>query len=419
MLVVAGIRKMIVKHIDIKTAFLYGEINENIYMKQPEGYIQDSDNKVCKLNKSIYGLKQSARVWNDKINNVLCSFGFRRGLADPCLYSKMIDGKWTFVLIYVDDIIVASELSESIISVEKLLSDSFEIKILGEISNFLGIEVHRNKNGIFCINQERYIDNILNKFSMQDSKPSKIPMDPGYYKLHDKSKQLERNDEYRAAIGSLLYLSVNTRPDIAASVGILSRKVCCPSEVDWVEVKRILRYLKGTKSYCPMLGNLNHSENQTFYGYADADWAECTDDRKSNTGFLFKLFGGTISWASRKQTCVTLSSTEAEYVALSEACQELKWLKLLLLDFNEFVSDPTVIYEDNQSCLKIVDNEKIGARTKHIDVKFHFAREMKSDGGVIFEYCPSSDMVADMLTKPLANVKIKRLSVEIGLMIRE
>lgn len=417
LLSIAGARKMIVKHIDIKTAFLYGEITEDLYMKQPEGFVDVGEpNLVCKLKKSIYGLKQSARVWNLKINDVLISNGFKKCVADPCLYSYECNGERIYLLIYVDDVILASVSSKLIKHAETILGNNFEIKLLGDIHNYLGIRVTRDNAGIFYLDQQRYIEKIVNQFSLQESKPSMIPIDPGYYKLVGNSNKLLRNDDYRSAIGSLLYISVNSRPDIAASVSILSRKVSCPTELDWCEVKRVIRYLNGTKKYTLALGGV-YDEQTMFYGYCDADWAEDVSDRKSNTGYLFKLFGGTISWCSRKQTCVALSSTEAEYVALAESCQELKWLQMLLEDFHELVQKPTVIHEDNQSCIKIVNGEKISSRTKHIDIKYHFVRDINLNGDAVIKYCPTADMVADVLTKPLANVKMKNIVPLLGLIV--
>ena len=190
----------------------------------------------------------------------------------------------------------------------------------------------------------------------------------------------------------------------------MSRKISCPTQYDWVQVKQVIRYLKGTKNIKQKLGDPNERNGKQIIGYADADWAGNVTDRKSTSGYIFKYNGGTISWSSRKQSCVSLSSTEAEYIKIAEACQEATYLKNLLLDFNQINEDSVIMYEDNQSCLKLIENEKMNQRTKHIDVKYHFAKSLKESGIVEFINCPTEDMVADLFTKPLLNIKLKKFS---------
>lgn len=413
LLTISGIKNMQVKHLDIKTAYLNGHLEEIVYMKQPKGF-EDKEHPefVCRLKKSIYGLKQSARAWNNKITEVLTAGGFKRGSADSCIFSKKILDNFIYVLIYVDDILIAAYVEQQFEEVEKLLSDNFETKIIGDIKYYLGIEVERNKNGIFYLHQQNYIEKILKFFNLENAKTSKIPLDSGYQNNSNIGKPLENNDLYRKAIGSLLYLSVNTRPDISASISILSRKVNNPNSNDWNEVKRVMKYLKLTKTLKLQLGEKDAENNLEIY--ADADWAGDDRDRKSTSGFIIKLYSSSISWSSKKQSTVSLSSTEAEYISLCEACQELQWIRQLMKDFNEQSAKITV-YEDNQSTLKMLDNEGVKTRSKHIDVKYHYIRELKKKKEVIFEYCPSDRMQADIMTKPLGFIKIQRLRESIGL----
>ena len=315
-----------------------------------------------------------------------------------------------YVVVHVDDVVVAHLEDAAIDFIADKLHDEFEITDLGNLKYYLGIHFERDQDNIFAIHQETYINKVLKRHGMSDAKPSKIPIDPGYLKRKEVEDKLHNNDEYRKAIGALLYISTNTRPDIAASVSITSRKVNSPSQADWVEVKRIMRYLKGTIGKRLVLGDVGQFETAQLLGYADADWASDSSDRKSNSGFIFKLCGGTISWASRKQQCVTLSSTEAEYVALSEATQEVLWLKRLLNDLHQNI-ERVVIKEDNQSCLRML--EKSNQRTKRIH-SFHFIKDVKKCGDVDYEYCPTTDMIADILTKPLAAVKTARFTELIG-----
>ena len=248
---------------------------------------------------------------------------------------------------------------------------------------------------------------------MEDAKISNVPLDPGYFKNRKNQPPIEHSEKYRQLIGALLYLAVNTRPDITASVAILSQHNKQPSSADWTEIKRVGRYLKGTKDYELILGQQKKEEE--LIGYADADWAENREDRRSNSGYVFRYLNATISWGCRKQTCVALSSTEAEYVALAEACQESIWISLLLEDFLDRKKNTTVIFEDNQSCLKLISNKKFSHRTKHIDTKFHLVKELKEGGTLDFKYCPTDQMLADMLTKPLNIIKLKYLAQKCGL----
>lgn len=397
---------------DVKTAFLNGDLTNEIYMKQPDGFVEcGKEQLVCKLKKSLYGLKQSARCWNSKINEVLLKSGFRRGSADLCLYVKGEGDNLIYVLIYVDDLIFASVKDEVIREEIENMKKYFEIKELGNLKCYLGINVERKEPATFYLDQKHYITQLLTEFKIEDAKGAKIPLDIGYFKLKE-SNALSNNELYRKVIGSLLYISTNTRPDICAAVSILSRKVSKPNQNDWNEVKRILKYLKGTINYKLAIGN-KFFEDTELIGYADADWAGDAQSRKSTSGYIFLFKNSAVSWASKKQDNVTLSSTEAEYVALSETCQEAMWLKCLLKDFGQ--SDKIKINEDNQSCLKLLKEGKMNPRTKHIDVKYHYIRELEETGQIQFIYCPTEFMLADIFTKPLQRVKFNKLRGLIGL----
>lgn len=413
LLSVAAKRNMKVKHLDVKTAFLYGELQETIYMEQPPGFKdQAHGDKVCKLNKSIYGLKQAAKVWNDTVKAALNRYGYKQSTVDPCLFFIRVKGKWCYVLIYVDDIITAYEDDDMASLLEENLRKDFDISSLGHISYYLGCQIERDLNGDFFINQNVYIKRIIEQSGMKDAKPSPIPLDTGYYKISDENK-LENNFFYQKIIGQLLYLSVNSRPDISASVSILSRKVNSPTKTDWNELMRVLRYLKGTGNLKLRLSN--NRINEELIGYSDADWAEDRIDRKSNSGFIFKFNGGTISWACRKQQCVAMSSCESEFIALCEASQETVWLRKLLDDMHEIQNEPTVLHEDNQSCIQWAENPKFSNRTKHIDTKIYFVCGVGKNREMTLTYCPTSEMIADLLTKPLNRIRLQKLRLMAGL----
>jgi len=415
LLTIAGRDKLQVRHYDIKNAFLNADLTETIYMRQPKEYeVKGKEHYVLKLNKSIYGLKQSANLWNKNISDKLEELGYTQGKTDSCLYIKHNKGIICYVTIYVDDIIMASNNTEEIIKLEKALSNMYTLTKLGRIKEYSGIQIETDKEGIYYIYQKKHIYNILKTYGLKDAKGSKIPLSVGYEGLED-DRSLQNNKNFRSLIGSLLYIATSTRPDIKASVAILSKKLNNPTETDWIEAKRIARYLKYTENYKLKLGN-NSQKDKGLIGYADANWAESKADRKSNNGYLFKYCGSTISWACRKQSCVTLSSAEAEYIALSDACQEMLWLKKLLQDFQENIQLPVKMYEDNQSCIKLASNQKFSKRSKHIDTKYHFIKDLSKDNKILLEYCPSENMLADMLTKAVQQIRLRKLSKGSGLM---
>lgn len=414
LLSIAGKRKLQVYHFDVKTAFLNGNLTESIYMKQPPGFeVDGSEGKVCLLRKSLYGLKQAARAWNQLIHSVLVNAGYRQSNADPCLYSK--DGYTKcYVLIYVDDILVISKSTKDIMDCFHTMNNSFETNNLGPVKHYLGLQLERDLEGNFMISQSTYINKVIEETGLSDAKESKMALNPSYNKSGAEEELLLNNKVYQKVIGSLLYLAVNSRPDISASISILARKVCKPNKEDWLELKRVLRYLKGTAHMKLKLSGSEKSE-ETFLGYADADWAESKDDRKSNSGYVFILNGGLVSWCCRKQTCVSLSSTEAEFIALAEACQEAKWLRSLIKDLDCKIEDTTTIFEDNQSCLKLLKSENFSNRTKHIDTKYFFIKDYIANNIIKCEYCPTESMLADIMTKPLPISRLEKLRGECGL----
>lgn len=400
LLAVASAKRMKVKHLDVKTAFLYGTLEEPIYMKQPQGFVAEGqEEKVCLLRRSIYGLKQAGRIWNQLFNKVLIDAKYVQSTNDPCFFTLVIGENVCYVLVHVDDIIAASGDDDMLVNLEKILKSKFEVNNLGDVRSYLGMEIQRNEHGWFGVNQTAYIRKVVNDTGLADAKPSNVPMDVSYRKQIATGDILVSNEQYRSLIGSLLYVSVNTRPDIAASVGILSQKVERPTQEDWNELKRVVKYLKGTANLSLVIGNGN--QNEDLIGYADADWAEDRMDRKSVSGHVFKFKGSTIGWKSKKQTVVAMSSAEAEYISLSETCRELIWLRRLLKDFHQLQDNATTVYEDNQSCLKLAQNENLSGRTKHIDTKKYFVKDYIDKGEIFCDFCPTGEMLADMLTKPL------------------
>lgn len=409
LLSVAGTRNLKVKHYDIKTAFLNGKLEEEIYLKQPPGFT--TGNKVYRLKKSLYGLKQAARVWNEVLKRSLLKNNCEQSQEDQCLYIRKSVNGTCYILVHVDDILVAGENEFEMEELMKSVGRDFELKDLGDVQQYLGIEVERTVYGDYAISQTKYIDKIIQTAGLQDAKASKFPMDTGYYKLE--GDELNSNEKYRQLIGSLLYLSTNTRPDISAAVSILSQRVINPRTTDMNEVKRLIRYLKGTRNMKLHLSSKNTDES--LVAYSDSDWAEDRVDRKSNSGFICYVLGGAVSWTCKKQDIVALSSTEAEYVALTETCKEVLWLKRLTNDFNILVPETTLIKTDSQSCVAMIYNQKSSGRTKHIDARYHFIRNQVEEKRVCLKYHPTETNVADLLTKPLGGTKIAALRRLAGL----
>lgn len=403
-----------VYHLDVKTAFLYGELAESIYMKQPTGF-SDGSAKVWLLKKSIYGLKQAARVWNQAIHKVFIDGGFEANKEDPCLYMKrMDDGHWCYILIYVDDMAVACK-PEDMSYVEQILSAHFEIENLGPIKEFLGMKITRDGDGNFEICHSGYIKKIASIFGLENAKSVGTPLSVSYYRNQNEQKEcLPDNTDYQKLIGHLLFLAINSRPDIAASISILGRRVSSPSQDDWTQLKNVVRYLMGSVNMKLKLSDVQ-GEKKNLVGYADADFAEDRDSRKSNSGQVFFLNGGAISWSCRKQTVVTLSSTEAEFVALSDACRETLWIRRLLKNMRESMEQPTVIYEDNQSCLEYIKKEKFSLRMKHVDTDAHFVKDYVDKRIVKCAWVPTDEMIADLFTKPLSLGKHTKFRSLIGL----
>ena len=412
LLSVAGLRNYSVKHYDIKTAFLNGKLDDEIYLKQPPGYQFKNKEKVYRLKKSLYGLKQAARVWNQTLHESLIKNGCKQSETDKCLYSLTSGGEVSYVLIHVDDLLVASSSEQHGDELMCSVGKDFELKNLGEVKQYLGINIRKDDAGNFVISQSDYIEKIIEAAGLGEAKISKFPLDTGFYKLVGKA--LSTNEEYRKLIGMLLYLTTNTRPDIAASISILSQKVSNPRDVDLNEVRRVIRYLKGTKHAHLRLGSRDFKNN--LFAYSDANWAEDKEDRKSNSGYFVSVCGGATSWSCRKQEIVALSSTEAEYVALSETCKEVTWMRRIAKDLNITLSSATSIFTDSQSSISMINNKKFSNRTKHIDTKFHFVQDLVNNQQVNLVYHPTETNIADMMTKPLGSIKIKVLRELGGLM---
>lgn len=413
----AAKNKLMIHQLDAVTAFLNGDLEEQIFMVQPEGF-DDGSGRVCSLKKSLYGLKQSSRVWNKRLNEVLLKFGLQRSEVDQCVYYCINGEMILYVAIYVDDVLVFCNDMDVINQLKLDLSTNFKMKDLGEAFSVLGVRITRDKqSGAISIDQTKYIEDVLNRFSMSECKPVSTPMDVGQKLTSEMSptdefeKQEMAKVPYMQAVGCLLFASQITRPDISYAVNVLSRFNVNPGKSHWAAVKRVMRYLKGTIDK----GLTYKCEPSDLVGFCDADWAGDIDDRRSTTGYLFTLQDGAISWCTRRQRTVALSSTEAEYMAMVAAMQESIWLQRLQRELIQCPQEPMILYCDNKSAILIAQNNSFSNRTKHVDLKVKFVKEKLEKKEVILKYVDTKNMIADFLTKAVCTDKLNMLSSKSGL----
>lgn len=386
------------QQLDVKTAFLNGTLNENIYIYPPKG-VKCETGKVLKLKRSLYGLKQSSKCWNDEINSYLLELGFVRSENDFCLYSKTYENEKVYLLIYVDDIILAGPNLQCINKVKEKLMYRFKMKDKGNLKNFLGLEVfYDRENGILKISQIKYIKALLKRFNMEECKTSSIPIDSKLKLDFCTDKNNNTRKPFRELVGCLMYLSLGTRPDIRYALSYFSRFQDRATDETWFYLKRVLRYLRGTDK---MGLEYRRGTNKELTCYVDSDWGGDTHDRKSVTGFLFKIFNNTFMWTTRKQQCVSLSTSEAELIALCSAVSEGLWIRKLIKDFNVDIQYIT-FYEDNQGCIAIIKNPTNNRRVKHVDLKYNFVCENLRKGYINIVYIETNNQQADILTKGLS-----------------
>ncbi|KAI3472572.1 hypothetical protein Pfo_029356 [Paulownia fortunei] len=395
---------------DVKTAFLNGNIKEEIYMKQPEGFISSgSEQKVCKLQRSIYGLKQASRSWNIRFDETIKMFDFHKNPDEPCVYKKVSGSAVTFVVLYVDDILLIGNDVGMLQSTRTWLSNQFSMKDLGDASFILGIKIYRDRSRrMIGLSQSMYIDKVLKRFSMEESKRGFLPMSHGVSLSKVMSPKTPEEREkmaripYASAIGSIMYAMLCTRPDIAHALSVTSRYQSNPGEEHWKAVKMILKYLRRTKDIFLIYGN----GELKLEGYTDSSFQSDIDDSKSMSGYIFTLNGGAVSWKSSKQETTADSTTEAEYIAASDAAKEAVWIRNFIqgLDVIPSIVDPVMIYCDNNGAIAQAKEPRSHQRSKHIMRRYHLIREIIGRGDVIVDRVASAENVADPLTKPLALV---------------
>ncbi|KAH9743690.1 hypothetical protein KPL70_003387 [Citrus sinensis] len=407
LLSIAAVLDYEIWQMDVKTAFLNGHLEENIYMHQPDGFIQrGQEHMVCKLQRSIYGLKQASRSWNIRFDQAIKSLGFIQNIDEPCVYKKIQEKSVAFLILYVDDILLIGNDIGILTTIKSWLAKQFDMKDLGEASYILGIKLLRDrKNKTLALSQAVYIDKILARFSMENSKTGLLPFRHGITFSKDQSpktsKEIERMRQvpYVEAVGSLMYAMLCTRPDICFAVGMVSRYQSNPGPEHWTAVKHIMKYLKRTKNYM-----LVYSGDELIpVGYTDSDFMSDKDSRKSTSDYVFTLGSGAISWRSVKQSCIADSTTEAEYVAASEAAKEAVWLRKFLQDLEVVpaVTAPLKLFCDNSGAVAQSKEPRNHKKQKHIERKYHLIRDIVQRGDVEVTQIASQQNLADPFTKAI------------------
>jgi hypothetical protein len=356
---------------DVKTTFLNGLIEEEVYIEQPQGFeVEDIKTHVCKLKKALYRLKRAPRAWYSRINSFLMSLGFTKSKVDSNLYFKVVNDELVILLLYVDDLFLTRE-EKLITDCKKKLDANFEMKDLGLMHYFLGLEVWQSLERIF-LNQGKYAVEIMKRFDMLECKAMNIPMETKLKLLVDTSLELVDAIMYRHIIGSLMYLT-NNIPDICFVVNNLSQYLVEPKHVHLVAAKHVMRYLKGMLEY-----GLSYTRDHDFilYGYTDSDWNGSVSDRKSTSECSSSLGSAMTSCQSKKQSSISLSMTEAEYIAICFASCEAIWLQKLLTGLFDLEMEATMILCDNQSCIKMTKNLVFHDKSKHIKIWYHYIRDM-------------------------------------------
>ncbi|KAH9139250.1 hypothetical protein AeRB84_016475 [Aphanomyces euteiches] len=382
---------------DVKTAFLNGKIDCLIFMEQPPGSFVSSKSRrdyICRLKKSLYGLKQAPHLWYWTFVEFMTSKGFTRLHKDRCVFLHTSDDGFTIVSLYVDDLLIIAPTTSLVSSMKLSLFDRFQMKDLGEARDILGWQIERNRSArTLFLHQTRYCETVVTRFDMASSHPVHTPFECTT-KL-SKSQCASTPDDiafmaskpYRSLVGSLMYLAMGTRPDLAFPLQQLSQFLENPGPAHWRAAKRVLRYINGTRSRGLLLGGSDFIHKPFLSAYVDADYANCKDTRRCVSGYVLLLLGSPISWLAKKQNIVTLSTTEAEFVALALCIQVSLYIQQLASELKQSSDQPVIIYEDNQSTIHVAQNSEHHGGSKHIDVRYMFVRDLVEAKHFELRYC--------------------------------
>ena len=414
LIAIAAIHDLKIHQMDVKTAFLNGDLEEEIYMDQPEGFVEaGQESKVCKLTRSLYGLKQAPKQWHEKFDSCMIENGYKSNECDKCIYSKSWENSHVIVSLYVDDLLIFGSNLHVINETKNMLRSHFDMKDLGEANFILGMKITKTCDGIY-LDQSHYIEKILKKYNFLDCKHVATPFDSSVHLFPVKNdNDIINQKEYASIIGSLRYATDCTRPDIAYAVGVLSRFTSKPSRDHWHAIERVMKYLSGTKTY----GLFYKKYPAVLEGFSDADWNTLSGDSLSTTGFIFTLGSGAICWKSKKQTIIANSTMEAELIALASASEEANWLRDLLYEIPlwEKPIPPILIHCDSTATIGRVRNRYYNGKSRPIRRKHSTVRSYLSSGIVNVDYIKSCDNLADPFTKALARERVWNTSRGMGL----
>ncbi|XP_047331419.1 uncharacterized mitochondrial protein AtMg00810-like [Impatiens glandulifera] len=411
LIAVASVRKWNITQMDVKNAFLNGDLQEEVFMVPPPR-VPHKPGEVCKLRKALYGLKQAPRALFDKFSFVITSIGFHRSHHDSALFIKCTDRGRILLSLYVDDMIITGDDIDGIGLLKSELARSFAMKDLGMLRYFLGIEVASSPKG-YILSQSKYIGDIFDRARLTENKIVDTPIETNArYSLTDGSP-LPDPALYRTIVGSLVYLTI-TRPDIAHAVHIVSQFVTAPNTVHWSVVLRILRYLRGTQFQSLLLSS---SSSLDLRAFSDDDWAGDPSDQKSTTGFCIFLGDSLILWKIKKQDVISRSSTEAEYRVMASTTCETVWLRWLLADMGVFLHEPSPLFCDNKSAIQIARNSVFHERTKHIEIDCHVVRHHFAIDTITLPFVSSSVQIADLFTKALSSSRFRFFVTKLSMLI--
>ncbi|UYV62003.1 hypothetical protein LAZ67_1007460 [Cordylochernes scorpioides] len=391
------------RHLEVDNAYLYGDLEEEIYMLLPEG-VERKDNEVYKLLRPIYGLRQSGRNWNLTLDHALQEMGFTRLESCNCIYTYLDKA---IIAVYVDDLALFGESEEILRNIEQKINERFRVKNLGAIRNFLGVQIDYPDEETVVLSQSTYVKSILQKFNMIECRPVSTPLDisfpisKGICPTDEEEKERMKAIPYRELIGSLLYLANCTSPDLMFSVTRLAQFTSNPGRRHWQAAKHVLRYLHGSINLSLIY---RRTDSNDVCAYSDADWARDIDDRRSNSGTAITIGHSLVIWKTSKQKCVSLSTMEAEYLALSQTTKEAVCIATILKEL-KFLSNfafPLIIHCDNRSAIDFFKNNVENNRSKHIDIRYHHVRERIISGEIKIVYIPTKENLADVFTKTLS-----------------
>jgi len=399
-------------HLDVKTAFLNGVVEELVYVRQPEGFVDsDSPHLVWQLHKALYGLKQAPRAWHKALTQVLSRLGFDTAVSDPALFLLGSEATQVVLLAYVDDFLIAGPSQSHVLTVRDSISSTFECRDLGEVKQFISWRIDLAP-GQVTISQPKLVAQLLQAFPDLPTTPASTPMSTSVKLTKDKDSPALHPDAfpYSSVVGTLIYLAISTRPDIMFAVNTLARYMARPTALHWKALLHLLRYLQGT----PNLGIMYKAAPSEFTAYSDASFASDLDSRRSVTAWVFSINGAPVSWNSQLQKTVATSTAESEYMAASSAVKEALWISKLYADLGMHAPVPTIRC-DNQATLAMVKNPVISERSKHIDTVHHFMRERVARQQVAFSFVPTKEQHADILTKPLSKEVFTTLRDHLGM----